>query len=191
MPEEVLPFRTVDCPDEAAQLLKQGLVRCVVADVMVAFDTPDSRPVRAAAAGLLIPEAARTAVTGPEWVIGFSSAAWLHTGFTGATAVPDELEVIVPPGRRRPRRHGVRGRQVTLAAEQVTYVGPVAVTDPVRTAADVARDLAAPVAVAALRRLGELYDVRPDDVLQVLASMRYARGAATARQAVRAWADSG
>jgi propanediol dehydratase small subunit len=80
---------------------------------------------------------------------------------------------------------------VSLATEQITYVGPVAVTDPVRTAADVARDLPAPAAVAALRRLGELYDVRSDDVLQVLASMRYARGAATARQAVRAWADTG
>jgi hypothetical protein len=191
--EPVQPFRANDCAgEEAAQLLKQGLVRTVVADVLVAFDAPDSREIRAAAAGLLIPAELR--ITG-GWVVGFGSAAWLHTGLVvglGADAgqPPTELQVITPPGRRRPTLAGVRGRQVALSPEQVIFLGPVPVTDPVRTAADVARDLPTAEAVAALHRLGELCGVRPPQVLQMLGTMRYARGAATARQVIKAWTES-
>jgi hypothetical protein len=168
-------------------LLKQGLVRRVIADVLVAFDAPDSREIRAAAAGLLIPAELQA---GAGWVVGFASAAWLHTGPGSARSHPPaELQVIIPPGRRRPRLAGVRGRQVALAPDQVTYLGPVAVTDPVRTAADVARDLPAEEAIDGLRRLGELCGVRPHQVMQVLATMRYARGAATARRAVKMWTE--
>ena len=185
--EPALPFRADDCPAEADQLLKQGLVRPVIADVLVAFDAPDSREIRALAAGLLIPAEFRVS-TG--WVVGFGSAAWLHTGpGPGRPPAPAELQVVVPPGRRRPKRPGVRGRQVALAADQVIFLGPVPVTDPVRTAADVARDLPAVEALAALRRLGELCEVRPQPVLELLATMRYARGAATARQVIKAWTE--
>jgi hypothetical protein len=188
--EEVLPFRTLDCPEEARQLLKQGLVRSVIADVMVAFDVPDSQQVRTLAAELLIPQAARVDPgRGSGWVVGFSSAAWLHTGFTPTPEPPSELHVIVPPGRRRPRTAGVRGRQVVLTPEQVTYLGAVPVTDPVRTAVDVARDLSSTDAVPALHRLGELCGVRPHDVLETLTTMRYARGAANARRTIKLWTD--
>jgi hypothetical protein len=191
-PDDVLPFRTIDCPDEAEQLHKQGLVRYVIADVMVALDAPDSRELRTAAASLLIPTAARV---GPDWVIGFASAAWLHTGLgpvarSGPTeSPPTELQVIIPPGRRRPKVAGVRGRQVALAPEDVMFVDSLAVTEPVRTAADIARDLPAAQALSALRRLGELCDVRPDQVLQLLRTMRYARGVATARHVIRDWTE--
>jgi propanediol dehydratase small subunit len=63
------------------------------------------------------------------------------------------------------------------------------VTDPVRTAADVARDLPPDQAVAALRRLGELCGVRPHEVLEMLGIMRYSRGAATARQVIKRWTE--
>jgi hypothetical protein len=184
--EQALPFRAEDCLAEADQLLKQGLVRRVIADVLVAFDAPDSREIRSSAVSLLIPAELRASA---GWVVGFGSAAWLHTGLGTAGSHPAKLEVIIPPGRRRPRLPGVRGRQVALAPDQVIFVGPVPVTDPVRTAADVARDLPADEAVAALRRLGELCGVRPHHVLQVLATMRYARGAATARQVVKTWTE--
>jgi hypothetical protein len=187
--EQWSPFRLTAHPEEARHLLKQRLARAVIADVLVARDAPDSREIRAAAASLLIPAEAQV---GLGWVVGFGSAAWLHTGADPARpGPPAELQVIIPPGRRRPKGSGVRGRQVALAPAQVLFLGPVAVTDPVRTAADVARDVPAPEAIAALRRLGELCDVRPHDVLQVLATMRYARGAATARRVVRAWTEQG
>jgi hypothetical protein len=187
LPEPEWPFRANGCPAEAEQLLKQGLVRKVIADVLVARDAPDSREIRSAAAALLIPVEFQAS---SGWVVAFGSAAWLHTGPGSAPArPPEELQVIVPPGRRRPKRPGVRGRQVALTPDQVTFLGAVPVTDPVRTAADVARDLPAAEAMAALRRLDELCGVRPHQVLQALAGMRYARGVATARQLVRTWAE--
>jgi hypothetical protein len=185
--EQILPFRTEGCPAEAEQLLKQGLVRPVIADVLVAFDAPDSWQIRASAASLLIPAEVRA---NASWVVGFGSAAWLHTGFTSIEHPPSDLQVIVSPGRRRPKRAGIRGRQVALTPDQVVYLGSVPVTDPVRTAADVARDLPADQAVAALHRLGELCGVRPEHVLQVLGTMRYARGAATARQVIKTWTEA-
>ena len=191
LPSELHPFRRRDLPDdaEATRLLDQGLARPVIADVLVAFDAPDSREIRSAAAGLLVPAEARVE---HGWVLGFGSAAWLHTGVgPSGQPAPSELHVIIPPGRRRPRAPGIRGRQIALPAEHVMFLGGIAVTDPVRTAADVARDLPTADALRALRRLGELTGVRPHQVIQVLATMRYARGAATARQLVRNWAEEG
>jgi hypothetical protein len=159
----------------------------VVADVLVAVDAPDSRAIRIAATGLLIPAETRTDL---GWVVGFASAAWLHTGGGGTDRpAPEQLQVIIPPGRRRPRVPGIRGRQVALDPDQVVFFGGIAVTDPVRTAADVARDLPAVEALDALNRLGELCEVRPHQVTSVLQSMRYARGAATGRQLVQRWAQ--
>lgn len=185
--EQMLPFRAGDCPAEADQLLKHGLVRRVIADVLVAFDAPDSREIRATAAGLLIPAEQRAPA---GWVVGFGSAAWLHTGHGAAASHPPaELEVLVRPGRRRPKLPGVHGRQAALPPEQVIFLGQVPVTDPVRTAADVVRDLPPDQALAALRRLDELCEVRPGQVIEMLATMRYARGAATARQVVTTWSE--
>lgn len=191
LPPELHPFRRRDLPNdaEAARLLDQGLARRVIADVLVAFDAPDSPQIRTAAVALLIPDEIRTE---HGWVLGFGSAAWLHTGSgPGDKTGPSELQVIIPPGRRRPRAAGVRGRQVALPVKHVMFVGEIAVTDPVRTAADVARDLPAAQALAALRRLGELTGVRPHQVTNVLATMRYARGAANARQLIKTWANEG
>jgi len=183
---EAVPFRVGNAA-EARQLLAQGLVRPVVADVLVAVGTPDSQAVRIAAIGLLLPPEARLERL---WVIGFASAAWFHTGTAGSRLpAPAQLQVIVPPGRRRPRAPGVRGRQVALDAEHVIFFGDLAVTTPVRTAADVARDLPDDEALAALRRLGEVCDVRPHQVIQLLTEMRYARGVATGRALVNEWAQ--
>jgi hypothetical protein len=189
LPFELLPFRRGSLPAaEAGRLLEQGLVRLVIADVLVAIDAPDSREIRAAAAALLIPDQVRADL---GWVVGFDSAAWLHTGFGPGQPASAELQVIITPGRRRPTSPVVRGRQVALGADQIGFLGGIAVTDPVRTAADVARDLPTVQALSALRRLGELAGVRPHQVIQVLAAMRYARGAATARQLVKKWAEEG
>jgi AbiEi antitoxin C-terminal domain len=187
---ELSPF-LLDSPAEMSRLLAQGLVRRVIADVLVASDAPDSRAVRSAAVALLMPLDARLPL---DWVVGFRSAAWLHTGSAGTEqgqshAASDDLQVIVPPGRRRARASGVRVRQVAVEAEQVMFLGGVPVTTPVRTAADVARDLPAAEALPILHRLGELAAVRPHQVTAMLSTMRYARGAAIARRLVAQWAE--
>jgi hypothetical protein len=181
------PFRRTESPAEADRLLGSGLVRPLVADVLVAFDAPESRDLRVAAADLLIPQRARDE---NGWVVGFDSAAWLHTGLWAHTpAAPGELQVIVAPKRRRPVAPGVRGRQLALDPGQVMFLGRVPVTVPARTAADVARDLPTELALPILRRLGQLTDVRAHHVLHLLGTMRYARGAATARRTVKVWAE--
>ncbi len=142
---------------------------------------------RIAAIGLLLPREARLERV---WVVGFASAAWLHTGTAGSRQPPPEhLQVIVSPGQRRPRAPAPGGRQVALDADHVLFFGDLAVTTPVRTAADVARDLPDDEALAALRRLGEVCDVRPHQVIQLLAQMRYARGVAAGRALVNLWAE--
>jgi hypothetical protein len=190
LPSELGPFRRGDLRDEAeaTRLLEQRLARPVIADVLVAFDAPDNLELRCAAAALLLPAEVREQ---HGWVLGFGSAAWLHTGTGSTRRAPSELHVIIPPGRRRPRAPGVRGRQIALPREHVMFLDRIAVTDPVRTAADVARDLPTAEALSALRRLAELTGVRPHQVTKLLATMRYSRGAATARQLIKNWAEEG
>jgi transcriptional regulator with AbiEi antitoxin domain of type IV toxin-antitoxin system len=177
---EATPFQVAAA--EAERLLTTALARRVVGDVLVAVAAPDSLAVRCAAARLLLPPPPGS------FVVGFGSAAWLLAG-AGAVPAPGRLDVVIPPGRRRPVSPVLRVRQVPLPASSVVTVGGVPVTTPVRTAADVARDLPPEVALPALRRLGELAEVRPHQVLTELNAMRYARGAATGRRVVRRWAE--
>jgi hypothetical protein len=191
LPLELKPFRA-DSDEERTRLLEQGLARRLIADVLVPIDAPDSRIVRADAVRLLL-----QLDTSPDlgWVVGFSSAAWLHTGFSGGPvgepepAPLTELQVVITPGHRRPRSPSVKGRQVALSPEEVTFMEGVRVTNPVRTAADVARDLPEAEALQALRRLGELTGVRAPQVRSLLSTMRYARGAAIARTIVKRWEE--
>jgi hypothetical protein len=193
---------------ETRRLLGEGLVRHVVADVYVARDVPDSIRLRATAAALLTPPR-----RGDDrfWVTGFTSAVWLYTGWRdprqAAGAIPEltaspqvpagpapgpaRLEVIIPAGRNRPPDPWVRARQMQLTGTDVVLIHGVAVTDPVRTAADVARELPDQLAIDVLRHLGELSAVMPGQVMTRLNAMRYARGAARARSIIGAWQNLG
>jgi hypothetical protein len=183
------PFLAAD-PRETDRLLAEGLARRVLGDVLVATGAPDSREVRALAAGLLIPPRIRAA---GGWVVGFGSASWVYTGLrflTGEPGPPPVLQVIVPPGQRRPGSPGVRGRQVRLGDRDVAFLHDLLITSPVRTAADIARDLPPQRAMPLLLAMEELCGVRPRRVLAQLGQMRYARGAAQARQLVLRWAEA-
>jgi hypothetical protein len=191
LPLELMPFRA-NSAEERGRLLGQGLARELIADVLVPIDAPDSRLIRASAVRLLL-EPGLTRDHG--WVIGFGSAAWLHTGSSGLHTAPvpspgGQLQIIITPGDRRPGLPWIRARQVALAPEHVMFLEGVRVTHPVRTAADVARDLPEAQALPVLRRLGELTPARPHQVLALLETMKYARGAAIARRVVRSWAEA-
>lgn len=170
---------------EAERLRRDGLVRPLIGDVLVAAACPDSRALRAAAAALLLP---LMRSPDPGWAVGFETALWVHTGWS-PQAVPAELHLVVPPGRHRPSRAGVRRRQVRLSPADIGALHGLPVTTPVRTAADVSRDLPAAQVTEALQRLRRCSGVRPEDVLDQLAVMASARGVRAARAHVQAWAD--
>jgi AbiEi antitoxin C-terminal domain len=171
---------------ETQRLLDDGLVRHVLADVFVARDVPDSQWLRATAAALLAPTR-----RDQTWIAGFTSAVWLHTGWRDPRPGPGLLEVILPAGRNRTTDPWVRSRQVQLTGTDVMLVHGVAVTDPVRTAADIARELPPDLALTVLRHLAELTEVVPSHVMNRLHAMRYARGAARARAVIETWQNQG
>jgi hypothetical protein len=185
--DDAAPVLRVGSAHERAGLIRDGLAREVLSGVLIAADQPITAAVRAHALreklGLWETDAGRGRA------VGFGTAAWVHTGtWPGPTAGP--IDLVIGRNRRAPRLGGVRVRQVDLPTEHLELLEGLLVTRPGRTAADVARDLPRAHALSVLRTLQELHDVHPPQVLGILASMPYARGAAIAREVVRAWADS-
>ena len=170
--------------DDVAGLLRDGLVRTVIGDVVASSASPPDQSLRARAARLLLPE------SGDPPVVGFTSAAWVLSGYhEGLPDPPALLEVLVAPGLRRPAGRFLRGRQAELPPQDVTALHGLPITTPVRTAADVARDLDPVPALTLLHHLGSTAGVRPGQVLRQLSRMRYARGSAQARKVIRAWEE--
>jgi len=184
--DDVSPVLRVPAAYEQAGLIRDGLAREILPGVLIAADRPITRAVRARA----VREKLGSWETDPNRgrAVGFGTAAWVHTGAWPGPAA-DPLDLVIGRNRRAPRLSGVRVRQVDVPAEHLETIQGLQVTRPGRTAADVARDLPRAHALSALRRLQELHDVHPPQVLQILASMPYARGAAVGREVVRAWAD--
>ncbi len=201
------PFRSRAGVARTDRLLGEGLIRSVLADVFVARDVPVSLRLRAEAAALMIPPHRRRE---QSWVVGFESAAWVYTGWRlplrrpgsgtepGQAAEPGQapgssgprLDVLIPSGANRPLDPWIRARQARLDAIEVVVLHGLAITDPIRTAADIARELPPGPASQLLGQLGELAQVTPAQVLYRLGQMRYARGAARARAIIRAWQQS-
>ena len=174
--------------DERAGLLRDGLAREVLPGVLVAVDVPVTEGLRDWSIRQKLGHWETDAGRGRA--VGYSTAAWVYTGRPAPLPDPPHLlDLVIGRNRRSPRLPEVRVRQVDVPAEQLQIIEGLQVTRPVRTAADLARDLPGPEAVPLLQLLQELHDVHPPQVLEVLASMPYARGAAVARKAVRAWAD--
>ncbi|WP_129339843.1 hypothetical protein [Cellulomonas endophytica] len=124
--------------------------------------------VRAAALASLVPARAALART---------AAAWVHVG----GPPPTRVEVVVPTGARRVDPHPGRvALEAALPAADLVTLGPVRVTTPARTAADVARALPPEDARPWLRRLADGgLEVR--DVLDALAARPGGRGVRQAR----------
>lgn len=151
MPHRYSPPFRADADDCSAKQL-QALVRLGVLaqpfrGVFVGASLPDTLDLRAAALALLTP---------PDAVACRRTAAWLHgvdANAVNAHLVPPVPEVVVPAGRAATRRDGVHGYSALLAPDDVTAVGGVAVTTPLRTAVDCARWLPPDDAVAAVDAL--------------------------------------
>ncbi|HET8559543.1 MAG TPA: type IV toxin-antitoxin system AbiEi family antitoxin domain-containing protein [Marmoricola sp.] len=109
------------------RMVDEGRVRRLLRGAYVASTVAETAEVRARAAGLLLPAGA---------VLVDRTAAWVH-GVDVPLPQPHllpPLEALTPSTRGRQRR--------TLAARDVTVVGAVRVTTPLRTATDLGRTLA-------------------------------------------------
>ncbi|GAB3281610.1 hypothetical protein GCM10027456_75010 [Kineosporia babensis] len=174
--------------DERDALLRDGLAREVLDLVVVSPLTPVTPEIRALAVREKLGEWETAAHRGRA--VGFATAAWILTGsWADPVAGPQRLDLIIGRNRRSPRLKTARARQIDVPTEHLQTIETLQVTRPVRTAADVARDLPCDQALALLRLLQELHDVHPPQVLDLLSFMPYARGAAVAREVVREWSE--
>lgn len=181
--DPTVPFRPPrDGPHAAdiGRLAREGLLRRLVADVYVAADPLGGTGERAAALGLLVP---------PGAIVGFATAAWLHTGWTPDRTPLDHVDVIIAPGVARSGGSHVRLRQVRVAPEHVVSLGGVEATSLARTAADLAREVPAGDLVGALDALAAR-GLDLDQVLDCLTTMRYCRHVRPARHRLLAWAET-
>lgn len=126
------------------RLHREGRLRRLLRGVYLDAAAPVTRDVRASALALVI---------GPHQVVVGATAAWLH----GIEVLRHDPEAPVPVevrGRRRPRRGE---RPLPYADRDLTSVGGVRCTTPLRTALDLGRELppeGALVALDALLALG-------------------------------------
>ena len=158
--------------------LVSGEIRRVLRGVYVVATVPDTVELRAAAAALVVPAGA---------VICGRTAAWLHgvdALAMGAHRVLPEVDVMSPAGRSAARRTGVFGSSGPLDDDDVVFVGDVPVTGPARTAADVARLLPRPDALAALDAILRLGITSTGAVLDTLGPFAGYRGVRQARELV-------
>jgi hypothetical protein len=155
-----------------------GKVRRVLRGAYVNATVPDSLEVRAAAAALVVPKGCVISGRTAAWLYGVDALAM------GAHRVLPDVDVMAPAGRSAARRDGVFGSSGPLTEGDILYIGTVPVTEPARTAADLARLLDRPDALAAIDamlRIGVTSKAAINDVLGRFAGYR---GVRQARQLV-------
>lgn len=194
LPPEEDPFRLGPGGEaEVRRLVREGLARPLVVDVLAPADAPDRLEVRLAGLHLAL-EPHRPRLSGaPQdgaFVLGYRTAAWLY----GSGPVPEVVDVVIAPQTGRVRRPGLLIHEHRVDPAQVLRLGGLWVTTPERTAADLARQRPEEsghdeVALwETLDRLREHTGVDAASVLHQLEVMPYARGVAKARDRLLRWA---
>ena len=161
-----------------SRLVAEHRVRRVLTDVYVRWDEPDTMLTRARAAAVVLP---------PQAVAVNRTAAWLWGVDTlrpwELDAAPP-LEFFVLRGHTRIRREGVCSGQRDLSSRDITSIGGVSLTVPVRTALDLACTLGAYDALAAMDGLARVQGLASADLLRELPRFRRRRGVVQARRLV-------
>ncbi|WP_182920328.1 hypothetical protein [Nocardioides cavernaquae] len=150
--------------------LTERRIRRVLHGVYTGADLEDSPALRFAAAKLVLAHHA---------VVSDRSAAWLHgiDAFDpGALAHPPRLEVVSPASATRVRREGVLGGSRALLREDVQIIDGVAVTTPVRTAADLACLRGRSAAFAAMCAFARHHGVSRADLVAIAERYKGRRG---------------
>jgi very-short-patch-repair endonuclease len=177
-PELVLghPFRGSTA--RAAGLITPGVLRGrrfrrLFPDVYVAADVEVTLTLRARAAYLL--------VEGRGAVGGYAAAELL-----GASCGPADTPVdLVVPGRAYRSHPGLTVHRDLLAADEITAVDPVVVTNAARTAYDLACALPLAEAVVAVDALSNVHRFAPGDIEGVRQRHLGARGSAQLDKVIR------
>ncbi|RZS89434.1 hypothetical protein EV189_1197 [Motilibacter rhizosphaerae] len=133
--------------EELRRRVRDGDVRRVTKGVYLPAGAPDDIVTRLQVAALVLPEGGVLARRGAAWAYGIDARP------PGTEREALVLEVAVPRGVQPVRRAGLRCFVEDLAAGDVHRLDGVPVTTPLRTAADLARWLPRPDALAALDAL--------------------------------------
>lgn len=157
---------------------RAGDFRQVLVGVWVDADCQVTLEVRAAALARLV---------GPEHVVVDRSAAWLHgiDAFTYADGVGvPKLETCTRPGRTRKRRAQIDGGVRDLAPDDIAVVDGVAVTTPLRTAADLGARLRRREAYAVLNDFARLHGVTKAELRDIVRRFGRRRGVVQLRSLI-------
>jgi hypothetical protein len=130
-------------PADLDALQLAGVIRRVIRGTYVDQSVPDALAIRARVLSLVVPSGS---------VVGLRTAAWfwgMSVMVMGTRGVP-EVDLLRPAGSAASRRAGTMGHTGPLETDDVVERGGLRLTKPVRTAADIARLMPRPDALAML-----------------------------------------
>lgn len=161
---------------QLSRAVSDGRLRRVLRGVYVDASVPDTTDLRAAAAALVLPERLVVVDRSAAWLLGVDH--WDPTDLD----VPPLLDMAARAGTRT-RRSGVHGTRRTLRDEDVTVLDPgVAVTTPLRTAADLACQRGRLGAAAVLDQFARQHGVTSADLRRILLRFGGRRGVTQLRE---------
>jgi len=164
--------------DQLRLLVARGAVRRVVQGVYVDDLVPDSLELRAKAVARVVPAGRVVCGRTAAWLWGVDALAM------GAHRVLPDVDVMGDAGTAALRRTGTLGCTGPLTEGDVDNVAGVTLTSPARTAADLARLLRRPDALAALDALFRLPGLGREQVRRVLDRFVGYRGVVQGRELV-------
>jgi len=124
------------------EAVEAGTLRRVFRGVYVDSRARDSRALRLQSISLVKPDNAVASTETAAWLLGIEA-------FKPSEQYVLEPSFVVPHSTSRIGRHGVRCRQAYIRSDDITFIGGVHTTTPLRTASDLLRRLYRPYALAA------------------------------------------
>jgi len=164
--------------DQLRLLVACGRVRRVVQGVYVDALVPDSLELRAKAVARVAPAGRVVCGRTAAWLWGVDALAM------GAHRVLPDVDVMGDPGTAALRRSGALGCTGPLPEGDVDRVAGLTLTSPARTAADLARLLRRPDALAAVDALLRLPSLEKEHIREVLDRFVGYRGVVQGRELV-------
>lgn len=164
--------------DELRLLVATAKVCRLLRGVYVAAGAPETLELRAEAVAKVVPRGTVVCGRTAAWLWGVDALAMSSTG-----DLPP-VDVMGPAGSARSRRADTSGRTGPLLESDVIELSGIWVTTPARTAADLARLLPRPDALAALDVLMGLPEMSRELVAGVLGRFTRYRGVIQARELV-------